>query len=150
MGPIESQFLKRWQTAKQRLNKGGGKDDQPISRSRVVHVRSNGWPPRRIKLPMVSLADMDGCIRMIEGRAKTILAECVEKHDLPAREILGPWRARELVWARQELAYRLRAETPMSYPQIGLFIGGRDHTTILYSVRQHAKRNGLQVPGERW
>lgn len=49
-------------------------------------------------------------------------------------------RQRHLCAARQHLMWLLRQETLWSLPQIGNFLGGRDHTTILYGVRQHQRR----------
>jgi chromosomal replication initiation ATPase DnaA len=42
--------------------------------------------------------------------------------------------------------YRLRTETGLSFPQIGLRLGGRDHSTVIHGVKTHCKRNGLELP----
>lgn len=49
---------------------------------------------------------------------------------LPFAEIVGRGRHRPLIHARAVIARLLRARG-MSYPRIGHFIGGRDHSTIL-------------------
>jgi hypothetical protein len=55
--------------------------------------------------------------------------------------------------ARFECYYRIKTEITMpdgnapSYPQIGKWFGGRDHTTIMHGVKRWAKMNGLAVPG---
>jgi chromosomal replication initiation ATPase DnaA len=33
----------------------------------------------------------------------------------------------------------------LSFERVGQFFGGRDHTTVLYGVREHARRNGLTL-----
>lgn len=48
-------------------------------------------------------------------------------------------RSRQLVEARQLVVHLARQWTPMSLPEIGRFLGDRDHTTILHAEQQ-AKR----------
>lgn len=74
---------------------------------------------------------------------KKIVREVSEKHGVSILDMLSTRRAQPFVAARYEAMYRLRHETTMSYPAIGRRLGGRDHTTVLHGVRQHALRNGL-------
>lgn len=74
---------------------------------------------------------------------KKIVREVSRKHGVSIIDILSTRRCREYVEARYEAMYRMRHETTMSYPQIGRRLGGRDHTTVLHGVREHARRNGL-------
>ena len=46
--------------------------------------------------------------------------------------IRGKQREREIVWPRQVAMYLMRQETSASLLQIGMEIGGRDHTTIMH------------------
>lgn len=78
--------------------------------------------------------------------AHEILHEYAEKSGYTAREILGPTLRIGPVKVRHELMYVLRVEKNWSYPQIGRFLGGRDHNTIWKGVRSHCKRMGLRVP----
>lgn len=56
--------------------------------------------------------------------------------DFSLDEIKGPRRNDYLVKARFAVIDAIKRERPdLSYPQIGLFLGGRDHTTILSAVR---------------
>lgn len=75
-----------------------------------------------------------------------IFAEVAEKHGVTVADIRGSRRTRKLVDARFEVAYRLRAERRASYPQIGNYLGHRDHTSALNAVLRHAERNGLPDP----
>lgn len=51
--------------------------------------------------------------------------------------IKGPSRNRAICRARMEAIYAVRMErSDLSYPAIGRWFGGRDHTTILHSVRK--------------
>ena len=47
--------------------------------------------------------------------------------------LLGRERTREVALPRQIAMYLLREEGNVSLPQIGEFIGGRDHTTVIYA-----------------
>lgn len=77
------------------------------------------------------------------SQAETIIRQVQAKHKLGRGEMLGRQRSARVVLARQEAAWRMKRETMLSLPQIGRKLGGRDHTTILYNIRQYeAKLNG--------
>lgn len=67
-----------------------------------------------------------------------VLSQVCRKHSISKDALLGPLRRREVVAARHEAAFRIVVEVGLSYPQTGRILGGRDHTTILNSVRRHA------------
>lgn len=59
-------------------------------------------------------------------------------------DILGPRRHKEYVRPRQILMYLLKQELGLSYPNIGNYLGGRDHTTIMHGcekIGNELKRN---------
>lgn len=78
-------------------------------------------------------------------RVRRIVMEVCEKHGVSPIEICSEHRSQRIVVARMEACYRLRKETTWSLPRIGKYLGGRDHTTVLHSVRKHAARNGLPL-----
>lgn len=53
-----------------------------------------------------------------------------------AEAILSRSRSRAVALARQVVMYILRTEENYSYPQIGEFIGGRDHSTIMHGIEK--------------
>ncbi len=65
---------------------------------------------------------------------KKIIQTMARHFDLDSSDIIGPRRNKELVYARQITMYLLRSLLNQSYPQIGEAMGGRDHTTVMYSV----------------
>lgn len=59
-------------------------------------------------------------------------------------DILGPRRHKEYVRPRQILMYLLKQELSLSYPNIGHYLGGRDHTTIMHGfekIEKELKKN---------
>ena len=66
------------------------------------------------------------------------LAAAVEVADdrISLEDLKGRGRNKEVVTPRQMAMYFLREETGASLPQIGDALGGRDHTTVIYSVEK--------------
>ena len=76
-----------------------------------------------------------------QARSRSISIEEViqaasQRLGLSPREVRGPRRAHALSRARQLVAYVAHRSAGFSLPTIGQALGGRDHTTILYSVRK--------------
>lgn len=59
-----------------------------------------------------------------------------EKFSCPVADIIGPKRSKEIAWARQVAVYLARELTDHSLSDIGNFLGGRDHSTILYAYNK--------------
>jgi len=55
---------------------------------------------------------------------------------LSASDLTSKGRRQELVTPRQVAMYLIRETTPHSFPEIGDFFGGRDHSTVLYAVKK--------------
>jgi len=55
-------------------------------------------------------------------------------YDVPHSELIGQKRSRKIVYARQIAIYLTRQMLDLPYKYIGQSFGGRDHTTIMYSV----------------
>lgn len=104
---------------------------------------------RRAKASAEYLARVDAWLASApkSTTAKTIIMEIAAKHGITPSELMGPSRKVAFVVARKEAAYEMRVQMPwMSLQQIGARLGGRDYTTILYSIRSHAEANGLPIP----
>lgn len=54
--------------------------------------------------------------------------------------LLSPLRAARIVRARQEGMWLARRYTGMSLPAIARAFGRKDHSTVLWAIRQHSKR----------
>jgi len=72
--------------------------------------------------------------------ATAALLAVATEHDISVSELRGPARCHRIAHPRQELMWLLYHHHSMSYPQIGRFLGGRDHTTIMHGVARHQER----------
>jgi len=70
-------------------------------------------------------------------RWRRILTEVAVKHRIAVVDLTSPRRDRPSVRARHEAMWRMRTETPMSLPDIGRRLGGRDHTTIMHGIAKY-------------
>jgi chromosomal replication initiation ATPase DnaA len=52
------------------------------------------------------------------------------------QSFLSPLRKRDLVFARHAFCYLAKAKTDHSLLDIGFFLGNRDHSTVINSIRQ--------------
>ena len=69
-------------------------------------------------------------------RIEDILKMVSRHYKIPRNEILSSRRSREVVRPRQIAMYLAKFLTSRSLPEIGRRFGGRDHTTVLHSVKK--------------
>jgi chromosomal replication initiation ATPase DnaA len=55
---------------------------------------------------------------------------------IDTQSFLSPLRKRDLVFARHAFCYLARTRTNHSLLDIGFFLGNRDHSTVINSIRQ--------------
>jgi chromosomal replication initiator protein len=60
------------------------------------------------------------------------------RFQIDARSLLGPSRLKNIAWPRQ-LAMYVARQAGYSFPQIGAYFGGRDHTTVMHSCEKVAR-----------
>jgi chromosomal replication initiator protein len=65
-----------------------------------------------------------------------ILRAVARAFEADANELRSKGRRAELVAPRQIAMYLIRELTPHSFPEIGQFFMGRDHTTVMYAVEK--------------
>ncbi len=69
----------------------------------------------------------------------SVVIDIVANHyRVPVEELVGKGRSRHLAWPRQVTMYLLREETEASLAQIGVALGGRDHTTVMHGCEHVA------------
>ena len=59
--------------------------------------------------------------------------------------VCGNGRSRSLVLARQTMMAVLKEATSLSLAEIGNFVGGRDHATVLYGIKQIEKQKACDL-----
>ncbi len=92
--------------------------------------------PITVALAERTLADL---VRQRDARRVRIedILRIVSRHyKVPRNELLSSRRSRDVVRPRQIAMYLAKALTSRSLPEIGRRFGGRDHTTVLHSVRK--------------
>lgn len=69
-----------------------------------------------------------------------MVREMCEKLGVSYDAVCGAGRSRALVLARQTMMVVLKQATQLSLSEIGNFVGGRDHATVLYAIKQIEKQ----------
>lgn len=68
-----------------------------------------------------------------------ILEATAESFNISSQDILSKGRRAEIVLPRQLAMYLIRDLTDHSFPEIGQFFNGRDHSTVMYAVQKIEK-----------
>lgn len=76
---------------------------------------------------------------------RAVVSECSRITEVSVHDIVGPWRSQTAVRARQLAFWVLRNSTRLSLPQIGRYLGKRDHTTVLHGIRRVDHMLGLEA-----
>jgi chromosomal replication initiator protein len=84
--------------------------------------------------------------RPIDHSPDAILDAVAQEFNITISELKGPRRTRRISVPRQMAMYLLRDLSQLSFPQIGEFLGGRDHTTVMHGTSKVEKN--LQADAE--
>lgn len=109
-----------------------GLTDQDV---RVLATLVGSLPPRRVYNPLRGT-----------GSLGEVAFDVAQRHGMTVETLRGYARSRRVAWPRQEAFWLSRqikrndGSQKYSFPQIGLYYGGRDHTTVMHGVRAHAAR----------
>lgn len=79
-------------------------------------------------------------VRTMTPRVARIITLAAEHYKVPASELMAFNRCANVVKARQVAMYVVRQVTGASYPDLGFYFGGKDHTTAIYSVGEVGRR----------
>ncbi len=99
--------------------------------NRVLAYADLSGIPLTLELAQQALADF-----LPQGpdlKPDDVLTAVSEAFGVSSERLLGRERSREVALPRQVAMYLLREEGGVSLPQIGEFVGGRDHTTVIYA-----------------
>jgi chromosomal replication initiator protein len=83
----------------------------------------------------MALADM---VRRPEVTVEQVIQAVCRYYNVTCEALSSNSRARTVAFPRQIAMYLARTETDASLPQIGTYLGNRDHTTILYGYEKIA------------
>ncbi len=98
-------------------------NQEPLTRASAAKALSDVFAPSESNLTMAD-----------------ILRVTAKHFSLDAEDLRSKGRRQELVVARQAAMYLIREMTSHSYPEIGQFFGGRDHSTVMYAVQKMAEQ----------
>ena len=83
---------------------------------------------------LVEMALADLLPQRTDVAPQKIIELVAKEWQTTVEDLLGRGRSQKVVQPRQVAMYLLRKETDASLPQIGAVLGGRDHTTVMYSI----------------
>jgi chromosomal replication initiator protein len=98
--------------------------------TRIVAYADLRGVPMTPELIDSALADL--LPRRKEVKPDHVLNTVADAYNVAPDRMLGRDRSRQVALPRQIAMYLMREEGKISLPQIGEFLGGRDHTTIMY------------------
>ena len=87
-----------------------------------------------MQLARMALADLVN--RQEKINVSRVIDTVCHHFDISREVICGSGRSRSISYPRQIAMYLARTETGASFPQIGLQLGNRDHTTILHGYEK--------------
>ncbi len=105
--------------------------------NRVVAVAMLTHQPLTMELALRALEDITAHARS-QVTPEAILQAVADFYGLSIEALIGTSRRQEIVRPRQVACYLLRQEAGASLTQIGQWLGGRDHTTVLYACERIA------------
>jgi chromosomal replication initiator protein len=104
--------------------------------NRLVAANQLTQEPVSVTLAERTLADLIRAREAHRVRIEDILRIVSRHYKVPRNELLSSRRSRDVVRPRQIAMYLAKSLTSRSLPEIGRRFGGRDHTTVLHSVRK--------------
>lgn len=94
--------------------------------------------PLSVESAKVALQDIVS--RQAELTVEQIVDDVADFYRLDKEILIGRGRSKDVAAARQMAMYLAREETGASLPQIGDYLGGRDHTTIMHGWEKISSR----------
>ncbi|HTJ56819.1 MAG TPA: chromosomal replication initiator protein DnaA [Devosiaceae bacterium] len=104
--------------------------------NRLVAANQLTGEPITVGLAEKTLGDLIRSREQRRVRIEDILRIVSRHYKVPRNDLLSSRRSRDVVRPRQIAMYLAKALTSRSLPEIGRRFGGRDHTTVLHSVRK--------------
>ncbi|MEZ4180566.1 MAG: helix-turn-helix domain-containing protein [Candidatus Doudnabacteria bacterium] len=88
---------------------------------------------------------------MVTNKKRTVSIQKIAEdvavfYSITVQDLINKSRKKEYVKPRQAAMYLIRKELDCSYPTIGDFFGGRDHTTVMHGVEKITKAISAEDP----
>jgi len=101
----------------------GSMKQEPITRQTAAQALADVYTQNNVNLTMADLLSLTA------------------KHfEVSVQDLKSKGRRKELVIPRQVAMYIIREMTTHSYPEIGQFFSGRDHSTVIHAVQKVTER----------
>lgn len=109
---------------------------------RWQEARGRLWGAEKKQIVAEPVVDPGVCINLICAPSWRVVARLVAaKAGVDVANLIGPERRTKYVIPRQDAMLAIHEHCPrFSLPQIGEMFGGRDHTTVLYSIEKARAR----------
>lgn len=102
--------------------------------NRIIAFADLSGATLNVSLVNVALADL--LPQRGELEPQTVIDVVARYFNLSAEKLLSADRSKNVSVPRQLAMYILREDVKASLPQIGEFIGGRDHTTVMHGIKK--------------
>lgn len=105
--------------------------------NRIIAYAHLMGTPVNLRLAEMALADL--LPQRHHVAPEKIIELVARNYQVSVEEMLGRDRSQKIALPRQIAMYLLREMANASLPQIGEFLGGRDHTTVMYAIEKIAR-----------
>lgn len=95
-----------------------------------------------LKIVMDLTEDLISSNRQSKITPQTLVKAVAEFFNIKPSEIIGSCRKKTVIKPRQITFYLLRQDLKMSFTEIGNFLGGKNHSTVMYSCKKITKELG--------
>ncbi len=106
----------------------------------VTYQLRNVFPT--LKDVMELTEDLISSNRQSKVTATTIVKAVADFFNIKTTEILGSCRKKTVIKPRQLTFYLLREDLTLSFTEIGIFLGGKNHSTVMYAHKKIIKELG--------
>ncbi|MBI4306176.1 MAG: chromosomal replication initiator protein DnaA [Chloroflexi bacterium] len=116
--------------------------------NRIVAYAQLTRSPITAELATCAVADLFTTTTRQPVKPDVVLAAVAEHFGIEAGAITGRRRDKQTALARRVAMYLLREESQLSSTRVGLTVGGKDHSTVLYA-QKHMEQQLENDPGMR-
>jgi chromosomal replication initiation ATPase DnaA len=117
----------------------GGVAQLEAALARVVAAAQRAQAPLALTEVEATLRERGISVPRVPSQPEAVLHAVARCSGVPAAELAGKRRDRDVVLPRQVAMYLMREETGASLNDIGEVLGGRDHTTVLHGCEKIAQ-----------